>query len=103
MSNIKNLFGNGNDTTKVVVKTAKGGGPIRKVKMAISAGTLAVILSPILEPLFLKFLGHVPEGGVQRVAELLISNYEFVVTILTAYWTRPGANDGIATEVSSLN
>lgn len=91
-------FGGKKNKTKVVVKTAKGGGPIRKVKFAIGAGVLASLLAPFVEPFLLRHLGYVPDGFTTDAAQWLIENYEFLASCIAAYMARPDAGDGVIVE-----
>lgn len=88
------LFGkNKANKTKVVLKTAKGRGPIRKIKVAIGAGVIAAVISPVVTPWLETYLGEVPDGAVHQIAELLIANYEVIATLVAAYFARPGNGD----------
>lgn len=84
------MFRNKNKT-KVKVKAAKGGGPIRKVKAVIGVGTILVLL---------KALGvdqHLPQELMEPLAEFTA---ELVALLLAAvaYYTRPAADDGVEIE-----
>lgn len=93
------MFGLGkNNEAKVKVKTAKGGGPIRKVKFAIGAGVVASAISPFLTPLLESWLGYVPDGLVEQIARWLVENYELISALIAAYAARPGVDDAVEIE-----
>lgn len=84
------MFGNKNKA-KVKVKTAKGGGPIKKVKAVIGVG---VVLSAM------KWLGvdeMLPPDLVKHVAEFGVELISLTVA-LVAYYVRPGEDDGVEIE-----
>ena len=81
------MFGKKNKT-KVKVKTAKGGGPIKKVKAVIGVG---VVLSAM------KWLGvddMLPPELVKAVAEFGVELISLTVA-LVAYYVRPDEGDGV--------
>ena len=78
---------------KYVMKTSKGWGPIRKLKVGLTAGAVSVVISPFLEPLLVGLLGDVPDGAVRQISETLIGAWEVAVTLFAAYMARPGDGD----------
>lgn len=80
---------------KVVIKTKKGRGPIRKLKVAIGVGALAMVIKPVLEPFLEGWLGAVPDGLVEQIAEVLLTSYDMIAVLVAAYMARPGQDDGV--------
>ena len=74
--------------TKVVVKTAKGGGLIRKIKAQVSVGAVLFVMSQ------LGLQEHIPPELYEPVARF---STELIGLLLVAvgYWTAPGADDGV--------
>ncbi len=75
------------------VKMKKGRGPIRKVRVAAYAGGIALVISPFVDPLLVRFLGYVPEGIVNKIVETLMVNYELITALIAAYQARPDPDD----------
>lgn len=85
-----NPFKKGNKS-KVVVKTAKGGGMIRKLKAQISVGTVLLVMG------HLGLQDYIPEELYRPVAEFATELIGLVL-ILVGYYTTPGEDDGVTTE-----
>ena len=85
------MFGRNKNKAKIKVKTAKGGGPIRKLKFM--GGTAAVIA-------VLKWLGadaYIPPDLMEPLAKVGVELAGFIV-LAVGYFTNPGANDGVKVE-----
>lgn len=80
------------DSSKLKVKTAKGGGPIRKVKFQIGVSTILFVMSQ------LGLQSVIPPDLYEPIARFTAEGIA-VLIIAVGYWTAPGPDDGISTEV----
>ena len=82
------MFGFKKDTSKVKVRTAKGGGPIRKVKFQIGVGTVLLVMS------HLGLKDMLPPELVEPVARFSAEGISLLL-VAVGYWTRPAPEDGV--------
>lgn len=78
---------------EVIKFKTKGKHPIRKLKVAASVGMIAMLISPVVEPLLMAWLGYVPDGAVQEIAKGLAANFELLLALFSFWQARPGADD----------
>lgn len=86
------LFRNQNKA-KLVVKTAKGGGLIRKLQAQVSVGAVLFVMSQ------LGLQEHIPAELYEPVARFATEGVALLL-LAVGYWTSPGENDGVTVEQS---
>lgn len=79
------MFGSGK--AKVKIKTAKGGGPIRKLKFAIGAGVIVSILKGL-------FGDAIPADLLNPIARFLLESGDLLTALVAFYVARPAMDDG---------
>lgn len=80
------MFGRKNKA-KVKVRTAKGGGPIKKLKVAIGVGVVVSALKSI-------FGDSIPEDLLNPLASFILESGDLLSALAAFYFTSPAEDDG---------
>lgn len=84
------MFGN-KQKAKVKVKTAKGGGPIRKLKVAVGVGVVVSLLKGL-------FGDAIPQDLLNPLASFILESGDLISAWVAFYVARPDVDDGVAVE-----